>query len=97
MPITFDDIKQLRKEIVLNSLYIADYRNSLGLDPHEVCDFFDGFVEHMAELLAEEYGNVPDNEYFDYLFQYDTTENLYDWWNCFEECPFHADNKGENE
>ena len=94
--ITFSDVKRLRKEIVLNSLYISDYKNTLGLDPHEVCDFFDGFVEYMAELLAEEYGDVPVSEYYDYLYKYDDEANLEEWWNMFEECPFSGRKEDEN-
>ena len=35
----------MRSEITLGSLYIADCENSLGIDPHDACEFFDGFIE----------------------------------------------------
>ena len=85
---TFYDVKKLRQEIKLNSLFVSDYENSFGYDPHKVCDFFDGYVEYLAELMEEEKGSVPDNVYFDVLWTYDTDENLKDWWTCFEENPF---------
>ena len=52
------DLEQLRKEIVLNSLYISDYNNSFNIDPHSVCDFFDGFISYMEELASEINPNI---------------------------------------
>ena len=46
----------LRQQIVLGSLHISDYKNKFGLDPKEVCDFFDGFWCHYVYELAEEDG-----------------------------------------
>lgn len=41
----------LRQEITLNSLYVADYRNSLAIDERAVCDFFDGYLEFLGEIM----------------------------------------------
>lgn len=95
--LTFEDVVGLRKEIVLNSLYYSDYENSYGVDCHAVCDFFDGYVEYMAEL-AEEEGkaievNMTWNEFFE---SYDTAENLEAWWYMFEECPLIAEEVEED-
>lgn len=46
----------LRKQIVLGSLFISDYENDFGLDPKEVCDFFDSFWSSYVYELAEEDG-----------------------------------------
>jgi len=73
-------LKQLRKEIALGSLYIADYENSFEIDPHKVCEFFDGFIE--------EYENRPQSELVDTNptpnFMYDTIENLWEYYCCID-------------
>lgn len=33
----------LRKQICLGSIYIDDYRNSFGIDPNYLCDFFERY------------------------------------------------------
>ena len=43
-------VRKLRKQIVLNSLYVSDYENSYGIDPHVVQNYFDGFVEYLCEV-----------------------------------------------
>ena len=50
---TRESLWALRKEIVLNSLFIADYRNSLNIDPHMLCSFFDGFLEEVETQMEE--------------------------------------------
>ena len=45
MGFTKESLWALRREVMLNSLFIADYRNSRHIDPRVVCDFFDGFLE----------------------------------------------------
>lgn len=44
----------MRKEINLDSIFLRDYENSLGIDPEEVSQFFEGYVEDLSELDAEE-------------------------------------------
>ena len=77
--LTMEQLKQLRSEIVLGSLYTSDYKNSLNIDIREVQDFFDGYVEYLWEI-AEENGGADIDEY-------DTQENLESWYNCFDEEP----------
>ena len=43
--LTKEQLWKLRKEIVLGSLYIDDYKNSFGINPENVCDFFNSFIE----------------------------------------------------
>ena len=76
------DLEQLRKEIVLNSLYISDYNNSFNIDPHSVCDFFDGFISYMEELASEINPNITYDEMFETL---DNTETLFEWYLCYED------------
>lgn len=44
----------LRQQICLGSLFISDYENSFGIDPHKVCDFFTNFWDTYCEELAEQ-------------------------------------------
>lgn len=44
----------LRQEIVLGSIYVSDYKNSFGISPEKVCDFFTSFWESYCEELAKE-------------------------------------------
>lgn len=69
-------LMQLRKEIVLNSLFIKDYVNSFNINPKECCTFFEGYVEYLEEL-AEADGGVTSVDTFK---RYDNDTNLYDWW-----------------
>lgn len=51
-----EDLWALRQEVVLNSIYTADYINSFGWDAHDIQDFFDGYCEVLGEI-AKEYGD----------------------------------------
>ena len=80
------DIKQLKKlrsEIVLNSLYTNDYENTLNICPIDVQMFFDSYIDYLMELQEddEDYGVETDISY------YDTDNNLEDWLNCYEDDP----------
>ena len=44
----------------------------MGVEEHACCDFFDGYMEYIGELMAE-----------DGLGAYDTPENLENWYGCF--------------
>ena len=78
--LTSAELLQLRKEIILNSILIYDYTNSFGFNPWDICSFFDGYVSYLEEL-AEEDGF----ESVDFLEEYDTEENLYSWFLCFDD------------
>lgn len=79
---------QLRNEIMLNSLYVADYQNSFGYTAQSVCDFFDGYTEYLGELATEQYGIGCSLEQ---IFRFDNAENLYNWYGCFELCPLQRE------
>ena len=84
---TKENLWKLRQEIPLGSLFIADYRNSFGVDPHKVCDFFDGFLEFVGEVMQVDYSSYDDAAFWELLPDYDTPEYLLDWYSCFEEDP----------
>ena len=73
---TFEEIKQLRKEICLNSIYYDDYENSLMLDEWEVCDFFDGYLEELGYRVEEKVGEqlankISDDDWLKMMFELD--------------------------
>lgn len=66
----------LRKEITLNSLFIADYENSFGFAAKSVCDFFDGYMNYLWELAdgdGKKNLSVPE-----LVKEYDNEDNLFD-------------------
>lgn len=77
-----EQLQQLRSEIVLDSCYFHDYENSLGIDSHYVFAFFDGYSEHLSELMNED--GIPDNEKLDKVHLYDTLDNLINYQGCVE-------------
>ena len=72
-------LKRLRDDIVLNSLFILDYRNRYGLEPHTVCNFFDGYMDYLADLEKEKYGKELDN-INDFFNEFDTIDNLWEYY-----------------
>lgn len=73
---------QLRREITLGSLFIADYNNSFGISPKLVCNFFDGYLSFIDELMKEDGKSDED------WTTYDNDQTLLSWYGCFEENPF---------
>lgn len=87
------DLWKLRSEIVLNSLYIADYENSFDIPAEDVCDFFDGYVEELYYIMLEEIGEdkvkeLSDKEYYKELFKRDNIDNLYNYYYGIENNSF---------
>ena len=78
--LTSAELSQLRKEIILNSILVYDYTNSFGFNPWDICSFFDGYVSYLNELARED-----GYEDIDYLTKYDTEENLYSWFLCYDD------------
>lgn len=77
----------LRKQIILNSLFISDYRNTFRIDPHVVCDFFDSYLSYLDEEMTQTVPGYDDSQFFDLLSRFDTEENLWDWYSCYEDDP----------
>jgi len=77
--LSFAKIKKLRKEICLNSLFLEDYNNSLGIDPHEAMSYFDqyfSFLLDQVELSRGRHKKLSDTEKINRALQADTWENL---------------------
>lgn len=66
-------IKKLRKEIVLNSLFISDYQNSLGLEPNQVLCYFDAYFEFLLNNVEK---GLSDTERITAALEMDTWQNL---------------------
>ena len=57
--LTYEQVKKLEKQIVMGSCYTADYENSFGVDPNEVADYAEGYLDAKAD---GEY-----DEFYDYI------------------------------
>lgn len=92
---TKQELQQLRNEITLNSLYTSDYNNSFNIDPRQVQDFFDGYLEYCeyipndnGDMLGDLVGTMSYDDYYDTLFTIaNNIDTLYDYYIYFEEDP----------
>lgn len=92
---TKETLWALRKQIVLNSLFIADYQNTFGIDSHAVCDFFDGYLDYLEEAMEKEVAGFKDEDFFVWLPRYDTPDNLWNWYGCFVDDPLPLPQEGD--
>lgn len=60
-------LKQLRSEIVMNSVFLKDYSNSLNINEKTACNFFDGYSEYIDDENLQD--NI--NNLYDYYCIYD--------------------------
>lgn len=87
------DLWKLRKEIVLNSLYLSDYENSFDIPIEDCCNFFEGYFEELCYILQdeigeEEYNNLNSDEFYKRVFALDNEDNLYNYYYGIEDNPF---------
>ena len=47
---SIEDLRTLRNEIVLNSLFVSDYKNSFGISAKSVSLFFDSYMSFIDEM-----------------------------------------------
>lgn len=76
--LTDEELIELRKEIVLNSIFIYDFENHFGIDPYEVHDFFEGYADYLFERASEEGFDDIENA-FNVIEAYDDDDNLIGW------------------
>ena len=81
---TEETLWELRQQITLNSLFVASYENTFGVDASVTCDFFDGYMEYL-EGEAKEAG--LDTNLIDNIFAQDNSENLWAWFCMLEGTP----------
>jgi len=84
--LTKNQLKQLRKEICLNSLFLKDYNNSFYIKEKTVCDFMDSYIEYLHELASDDNYNGDD-----VIDRYDNIDNLYNYYCLFEDDPLIKD------
>lgn len=87
--LTKTQLKQLRNEIVLNSLFLKDYENSFYIYGKTCCDFFDSYVNYLYELATENNDNKLD--IMNIIDKYDNIENLYNYYLMFACDPLPRD------
>lgn len=83
--LTKKQLKMLRGDIVLNSLFIKDYSNNLFIKKENVCAFFDGYMEYLYELAHDD--NYNSDDVNDVIKEYDNINNLYNYYLMFEYDP----------
>lgn len=79
MELNRDELWNLRQSITLGSLNYSDFENELGLDPHVVAEFFEGYMDFLEEKMVED--GYSDDEFYKFLDEYDNPENLEEWYN----------------
>lgn len=77
-------LKRLRSDIVLNSVFLNDYENRYGFDTQEVSELFDGYLNYLDRLLDENAGgkyiHTDDDTYYKDLFALDNITTLWDYY-----------------
>lgn len=89
-PTVLDALHQLKKEIILNSLFLKDYKNTLFIKEKTACSFFDSYIEYLHELASDDGFNSDD--VIDVINKYDTLDNLYNYYSLYESDPLIQDN-----
>lgn len=82
-----NQLYNLRKNIVLNSLYLNDYQNNLYIKEKTACSFFDSYLEDLANTYD------PDDklDILELIDRYDNKENLYNYYRYLEIDPLPQD------
>jgi hypothetical protein len=71
-----DELWEIRKQIVLNSLFEYNYFVKEGYNPCDLSSFFDGYVDYLYEIAEDNGGEWTD---------YDNKDNLFCWYNCYDD------------
>lgn len=71
--LTKEQLWKLRKEITLGSIYVDDYKNSFGIEPQSVCNFFDSFIE---DAQQDDDGNFNNRN----IKEFDNADELYNYY-----------------
>lgn len=72
-------LKQLHDGIVLNSLLLKDYSNTLFIKEKTACAFFDSYIKNLNDIAAE--NNDQNIDIYDLIDKYDNIDNLYNFYN----------------
>ena len=75
--LTKNQLKVLRAEITLNSLFIKDYENTLRIKEKTVCAFFDSYIDNLSDLAS---CDGYEGDIIDIIDKYDNIDNLYNYY-----------------
>lgn len=76
--LTRKQLKQLKNEIVLNSLFLKDYSNTLYISKKTVYNFFEAYIENLYDIAENDDFNSKD--IIDIIDKYDNIDNLYNYY-----------------
>lgn len=62
--LSYEDWLAVRKEIVLGSIFISDYRNSYGVDDEELCDMCEIYLDEVDD------SDISTESFARYMFEY---------------------------
>lgn len=82
-------LSRLRAEIVLGSLFVSDYENTLGFTAESVCSFFDGYLEFLFEIAGESKTNPS----WEDAYKLDNIDRIIEWYMCFDSEPLKQSNE----
>ena len=77
--LTKNELKKLRNEITLNSVFLKDYSNSLYIKEKTARAFFDSYMEYLNEL--------SDSNELDDILKNDNFINLWNYYLSYENDP----------
>ena len=67
---------------------MADYQNDFGIGTFSTCEFFEGYVDYLEDMMEEDCVDIKTvDKFMVALNRYDTSENLFNWYGCFEYDP----------
>ena len=74
---------KLRKQIILNSVYLPDYINEYDIPEEIVFNFFDGWLEYCDNLIQEKYGDPEDYNFWLRFKEFDDCKCLNEYRDTF--------------
>ena len=81
--LTSAELWDIRLKVVVNSVYINDFENQYGINEVSLCNFFEGYYDFICELAEEKIGKNIAHSLV--LPHFDNEENLYRWFNCYDD------------
>ena len=88
--LTLEEVKALRRQVILGSAFTRDYKNSLGVKPKSACTFFNSYCDFLEEVAMSDGFRLDGTNCGEFLDKYDTEENLQTWWESYQEAPLYA-------
>ena len=86
--LTKKELKQLRNDIILSSVFVNDYNNTLFIKAKTASAFFDSYIDYLCDLASDDNFN---GDIVDIMNKYDNIDNLYNYYLCYEDDPLLKD------